>query len=118
MPLIDTGQLPVMQLKPGWHGRCLNSQSMTFGHYTFDAGAAIQVHDHPQEEVWNIPGGEVELTIVDVTRIAGPGWVGIVPPGTPHAVKAITNGRAIVVDHPVREGFVQDWKEDALANKR
>ena len=108
MPLIDTGQLPVVQLKPGWHGRYFNSQSMTFGHYVFDAGAVIQMHNHPQEEVWNILEGEVEMTIGNVTRRAGPGFVGIVPPGTPHAVKAITNGKAIVVAHPVRAGLVQE----------
>jgi quercetin dioxygenase-like cupin family protein len=106
MPLIDTGQLPVRELKPGWHGRYFNSSSMTFGHYVFDAGAAIPIHDHPQEEVWNILEGEVEITIGHVTRVVGSGFVGIVPSGTPHAVKAITRGRAIVVDHPMREGLV------------
>jgi quercetin dioxygenase-like cupin family protein len=113
MPLIDTRQLPVVERKPGWHGRYFNSGSMTFGHYLFDAGAAIQSHNHPQEEVWNILEGEVEITIGDVTRIAGPGFVGVVPPGISHSVKAITHGRAIVVDHPLREGLVPEQRTEA-----
>jgi quercetin dioxygenase-like cupin family protein len=78
---------------------------MTFGHYLFDAGATIHRHEHPQEEVWQIIEGEVEMTVGEVTRAVGPGWVGIVPPGTPHALRALTSGKAIVVDHPLREGF-------------
>lgn len=118
MPLIDTGRLPVRELKPGWHGRYFNSSNMTFGHYVFDAGAEIAIHHHPQEEVWNIVEGEVEITIGNDMRVAGPGFVGIVPPGTPHAVKAITSGRAIVVDHPLREGLVSETPVAGAANAR
>jgi quercetin dioxygenase-like cupin family protein len=105
MAFIDTRELPIVERKPGWHGRYFNSPSMTFGHYVFDAGATIHSHHHPEEEVWQILEGELEITIGDTTQTAGPGYVGIVPPGTSHAVRAMTSGKAIVVDHPVREGF-------------
>lgn len=105
MALIDTGELPVLERKPGWHGRYFNSSNLTFRHYVFDAGATIHSHQHPQEEVWNIVEGDVEMTIGGITRIAEPGFVGIVPPETSHALKAITNGKAIVVNYPLREGF-------------
>jgi quercetin dioxygenase-like cupin family protein len=106
MPFIDTKELPEVERRPGWHGRYFDSPSMTFGHYVFDAGATIQKHQHHEEEVWQILEGELEITIGDVTERAGPGFVGIVPPDTPHAVRAITGGKALVVDHPRREGFV------------
>lgn len=105
MTIIDTSKLPVIERKPGWHGRYFNSPSMTFGHYVFDAGATIHEHDHSQEEVWHIIEGKLEVTIGDVTAIAGPGFVGVIPPNTPHTVRAITGGKAIVVDYPIREGF-------------
>jgi quercetin dioxygenase-like cupin family protein len=105
MTFIDTERLPIVERRPGWHGRYFNSTNMTFGHYIFDAGAIIHCHQHPQEEVWQIIEGEVEMTVGEVTHTVGPGWVGIVPPSTPHALKALTSGRAIVVDHPRREGF-------------
>jgi quercetin dioxygenase-like cupin family protein len=60
---IDTRKLPVVERKPGWHGRYFNSSSMTFGHYVFDAGATIHTHDHPEEEVWQVLEGELEITI-------------------------------------------------------
>ncbi|MBV8196793.1 MAG: cupin domain-containing protein [Candidatus Eremiobacteraeota bacterium] len=105
MPFIDTRELPVVERKPGWHGRYFSSENMTFGHYSFDAGATLHEHQHEQEEVWNVLEGELEITIDGVIQRAGPGFVGIIPAETPHAVKALSGGRAIVVDHPIREGF-------------
>jgi len=37
-----------------------------------------------------------------VKQVARPGLVGIVPGNVPHSVKALTDGRAIIVDYPLR----------------
>ena len=97
MTFIDTNQLTVVERKPGWRGRYFDSPSMTFAHYEFDAGSSIHEHFHPEEEVWQIVEGELEITIDGVTKRVGPGSVGIVPSNTRHAVKAI------IVDYPLRE---------------
>lgn len=102
-PFVDTSKLQVIERLPGWKGRYFDSPSMTFAHYEFDAGASIHEHYHPQEEVWLVIEGELEITISGVTQRAGAGFVGIVPPDTPHYVKAISSGKAIVVDHPLLE---------------
>lgn len=103
MTFIDTKTLPVVERKPGWRGRYFDSESMTFGHYEFDAGATIHEHAHEQEEVWHVVEGELEVTIAGATQTAGPGCVAIVPPHTQHEVRAITSGKAIVVDYPSRK---------------
>jgi quercetin dioxygenase-like cupin family protein len=105
MAFIDTNKLKVVERLPGWKGRYFDSNSMTFGHYVFEAGSSIHEHSHPNEEVWNVIEGELEVTIGGVSQTAGPGCVAVVPPDTLHSVKAITGGRAIVVDHPQRAGF-------------
>jgi quercetin dioxygenase-like cupin family protein len=46
--------------------------------------------------------GELELTIDGVKQVARPGLVGIVPSNVRHSVKALTDGRAIIVDYPLR----------------
>ena len=61
MPFIDTKQLSVKEPLPGWKGRFLNSENMTFGYYTVAAGASIHEHFHPNEEVWHIIEGEFEV---------------------------------------------------------
>lgn len=103
MPFIDTTQLPAVERLPGWRGRYFDSPSMTFAHYEFDQGASIHEHFHPQEEVYEVIEGELELTIAGEARRVVPGLVGIVPPNTPHSVKAISSGKLIVVDYPLRE---------------
>jgi quercetin dioxygenase-like cupin family protein len=103
MPFIDTKALPVIERLPGWRGRVFNSPSMTFAHYEFDGGSSIHEHFHPQEEVWHVIDGELEITIGGVTGRAGPGTVAIVPPDTPHSVRALSNGKAIIADYPLRD---------------
>ena len=103
MPFIDTNELPAIERLPGWRGRYFDSPSMTFAHYEFDAGSSIHEHFHPEEEVYEVIEGELEITIGGVTQRLVPGYVGIVPSNTPHAVKAISSGKLIVVDYPLRK---------------
>jgi quercetin dioxygenase-like cupin family protein len=105
MPFIDTSSLAVIERLPGWHGRCFHSPSMTFAHYDFVRGSSIHEHLHPQEEVYEVIEGELEMTIDGVTQIARPGLVAIVPGNVCHSVKALTDGRAIIVDYPLRRDF-------------
>jgi quercetin dioxygenase-like cupin family protein len=105
LAIVDTNALEVIERLPGWRGRYFHSASMTFAHYEFDRGAAIHEHFHPEEEVYEVIDGELEITIDGMVQIARPGLVALVPPNARHSVKALTDGRMIVVDHPRREGF-------------
>jgi unsaturated pyranuronate lyase len=105
MPFLDTNELPAVEKLPGWRGRHFHSASMTFGHWEFSAGASIHEHRHPQEEVWEVVEGELEVTVDGMTAVAGPGFAAIVPPNVPHAIRALSDGRAIVVDQPPRPEF-------------
>jgi len=102
MSFVDTRELKVVERLPGWRARIFNSPSMTFAHYEFDAGASIHAHSHVQEEVWNVIEGELEVTIDGVAQVASAGMVAIAPPNARHSVRALTSGRAIVVDTPLR----------------
>lgn len=102
MPFVDTSTLRVVERLPGWHGRSFHSSSMTFAHYDFVRGASIHEHFHPQEEVYEVIEGELEITIDGDSQVARAGLVAIVPSNARHSVKALTDGRAIIVDHPVR----------------
>jgi quercetin dioxygenase-like cupin family protein len=105
MPFVDTRKLRVIERLPGWHGRYFHSPSMTFAHYDFVRGSSIHEHFHPQEEVYEVIEGELEMTVDGVTQIVRPGLVAIVPGNVRHAVKALTDGRVIIVDYPVRQEF-------------
>ena len=105
MPFVDTTHLKIVERLPGWRGRYFHSANMTFAHYEFACGASIHEHHHPEEEVYEVVEGELELTIDGVAQVVRPGMVGIVPANTRHSVKALTNGRAIIVDYPARHDF-------------
>src|SRR5438045_4372903 len=79
MPFVDTSSLRVIERLPGWHGRYFHSPSITFAHYDFVRGSSIHEHFHPQEEVYEVVEGELEITIDGVTEVARPGMVAIVP---------------------------------------
>jgi quercetin dioxygenase-like cupin family protein len=102
MSFVNLSDLSEVERLPGWRGRHFDSLSMTFGYWEFDAGSSIHEHSHPQEEVWFVIEGELEITVGGETRTAGPGGAAIVPPGERHSVVAHTDGRALAVDHPVR----------------
>ena len=105
MPFIDTNSLKVIERLPGWYGRYFHSQSMTFAHYDFKSGSSIHEHFHPQEEVYEVIEGELEVTIDGAAQIVRAGLVAIVPSNARHSVKALTDGRAIIVDYPLRREF-------------
>ena len=102
LPVVDTDTLKVIERLPGWRGRYVHSATMTFAHYEFDAGATIHEHFHPEEEVYEVIEGELEITIDGARHAARPGLVAIVPANVRHFVRAVTGGRVIVIDHPAR----------------
>lgn len=105
MLLVDTDKLKVIERLPGWHGRFFHSEHMTFAHYDFERGSSIHEHFHDEEEVYEVIEGELEIIVDGTPQIARPGLVAIVPANVRHAVKALTDGRVIVIDHPARPEF-------------
>ena len=78
---------------------------MTFAYFAVAAGPWIHEHSHPNDEVWNVIDGELEIKIATETQVAGPGCAVVVPPDTAHSVKTLTDVRAIVVDYPRRNSI-------------
>jgi quercetin dioxygenase-like cupin family protein len=105
MPFVDISSLDVIERLPGWYGRYFQSANMTVAHNDFRRGASIHEHFHPQEEIYEVIDGELELTIDNVAQIVRSGLVAIVPSNVRHSVKALTDGRAIIVDYPRRSDF-------------
>jgi len=105
MPFVDINSLNVVERLPGWFGRYFQSANMTFAHYDFKRGSSIHEHFHAQEEVYEVIEGELEMTVEGEPGIVRPGVAAIVPSNARHSVKALSDGRAIIVDYPVRREF-------------
>jgi quercetin dioxygenase-like cupin family protein len=105
MPFVDISSLKVIERLPGWYGRYSHSPNLTFAHYDFKGDASIHEHFHAQEAVYEVVEGELEVTIEGEAEIARRGVVAIVPSNACHSVKALTDGRATIVDYPARREF-------------
>jgi unsaturated pyranuronate lyase len=105
MPFLDISDLKVVERLPGWKGRFFHTATMTFAHYDFSVGSSIHEHFHPEEEVYEVIEGELAVEVDGVVQVARPGVVAIVPSNARHSVKALTDGRVIIVDHPARPEF-------------
>ncbi len=102
MPFIDSTELTEKSPLPGWKGRFFHSEHMTFSYYEIDAGSALHEHFHPNEEVWNVIEGELEVTVGSDVVVVGAGGAAVVPSDISHSARAVTDCRAIVVDEGVR----------------
>ena len=105
MAIVEVDRLKVIERLPGWRGRYFHTANMTFAHYEFSAGSVIHEHFHPEEEVYEVIAGELEVILDGVVHIAGPDRVVIVAGNAPHSVRALTDGLLIVIDHPARPDF-------------
>jgi quercetin dioxygenase-like cupin family protein len=105
LTFIETSKLSEKEPREGWKGRFFHSANMTFAYYTIEAGAWIHEHSHSNDEVWNVIDGQLEITIDGETQLAGPGSAAVIPPDTAHSVKALTQAKVIVVDHPPRRSI-------------
>jgi quercetin dioxygenase-like cupin family protein len=93
------------EIVPGFKGRFVHSENMTFVYWDIEAGALLPEHSHPHEQVTSGIEGELDLTVDGEIKKIGPGTVIIVPPNAVHSGKALTNCRIIDVFYPVREDY-------------
>jgi len=75
---------------------------MTVAHYDFARGSSIHEHFHPQEEIYHVLEGELELIVEGASQIARPGVAVIVPSNARHSARALSDGRVLIVDSPRR----------------
>lgn len=104
MAIVDIARLPEIERLPGWRGRFFHSEHMTVAMYEFKGGSSIHEHHHPQEEIYNVLEGELEMTVDGARYMARPGLAAIVPGNARHSVRALTDGRVLIVDSPRRGG--------------
>lgn len=107
MPIVDTMSLEVGEPLPGWHDRYFHSQTMSFTYYDVDEGAFIHEHWHDHEEVWHVIEGTLEFTVDGEILVGGNGTAALVPANAHHSVKALTNAKVIIANHPVRERIMK-----------
>ena len=76
---------------------------MTLTEYRIAEGAPeVHEHHHPEEEAWTVIDGDLEVWVDGEPRRLQAGEAIVIPPDTPHRVRALRASHALVIDAPVR----------------
>ena len=105
MAFTSLRELEEREVFPGFHGRFVHTDNMTFVYWVIDAGALLPPHSHPHEQVAHMFEGRLELTIGETTRILEPGAVATISSNIVHSGKALTKCRIMDAFWPVREDY-------------
>ena len=98
-------EMPSREVFPGFHGRFVHSDGMTFAYWTIDEGAEVPEHAHPHEQVVNVLEGELALTVGGTEHVLHPGDVMAIPGGVRHAARALGPSYVLDVFAPVRDDY-------------
>lgn len=90
---------------PGFLGRMVHSDNMTFVHWKIKAGSPLPEHSHMHEQVVNMIEGQFELIVAGEAQTLGPNEVACIPSNALHSGKALTDCYIIDVFYPIREDY-------------
>jgi quercetin dioxygenase-like cupin family protein len=105
MAFISLDELSPKEPVPGCFAKFIHSEHMTVASWEIGANTPFPEHSHPHEQIMLVYEGEFELTVGTETMVVRPGVVAVIPSGTSHSGRALTDCRAIDAFHPVREDY-------------
>lgn len=105
MSFINLSNIKEKEIVPGFLGKMVHSDHMTFVFWKIKAGASLPEHSHRNEQITTVISGVFELTVEADTRIMKPGDVAIIPAHVKHKGKSITNSDLIDAFYPAREDY-------------
>jgi quercetin dioxygenase-like cupin family protein len=105
MPFVKLDQLDVVERIPGFHGRFIHTDNVTFADWLIREGAIAPVHSHPHEQITYVLEGHFEFTMEGETSILEAGIAAVIPANVVHSGKALTDCHVLDVFYPVREDY-------------
>jgi quercetin dioxygenase-like cupin family protein len=103
--IMDWSKQVPREVIPGFVGRFLHSDTMTFALWQIAAGSLLPEHSHPHEQVVHLYEGEFEMTVQGRTMRMKPGEVFAIPGNARHHGRAVTDCRIMDAFCPVRDDY-------------
>lgn len=103
--IMDWSKVEPRLVIPGFLGRILHSDTMTFVLWEIAEGARLPEHSHPHEQVAHVYEGEFEVTVEGKTMRLRPGTVAAIPSNARHSGRALTACRIMDAFWPIREDY-------------
>ena len=86
----------------GWRSRVRHGRNMTVVEWEAPPGETIEEHRHPEEQLFYVQAGEIEVTIDGKTTLAKPGMYILIPPDALHSARVVSALALLDVSAPVR----------------
>ena len=102
---IKLAEIVPKEIMPGYHGKLIHTQNMSFAFWEVEAGAKVPEHAHMNEQVMQVLEGKFEFTLDGITKTYEPGDMVIIPPHVPHSGLALTPCKLMDVFSPTREEY-------------
>lgn len=77
---------------------------MAFG--SFQAGASIPMHNHPEEQITHVLSGKMQLTVDGRTHLLAPGMSIVIPAYVPHGGEALEDTTTVEAFGPLRVNWL------------
>ncbi len=105
MPFHKIDSLTTQPIIPGFLGRMIHMETMTFSHWTVEKGAELPAHSHPHEQISLLIKGKFGFTLDGEYREVTPGMVVIIPSNAKHKGTALEDCEIVDIFSPVREDY-------------
>ena len=102
---MNLSEIPSKEIMPGYHGKLVHSESMTWVFWDVEEGATVPEHHHVNEQIMHVVEGQFEFTLGGETATYQPGDVVIIPSNVPHSGKALTPCKLMDIFNPVRSEY-------------
>lgn len=93
------------EILPGFWGKFIHTEKLTLAFWDIKEGSPLPEHSHIHEQVANVLEGKFELTINGQSETLTPGMVAVIPSGSVHSGKALTDCKILDIFSPVREDY-------------
>ncbi len=102
---MNLSKIPSKEIMPGYHGKMIHSNEMTWAFWDVEQDATVPEHHHVHEQIMHVVEGRFEFTVNGRTGIYEPGDVVVIPSNVPHSGKALTPCKLMDVFCPAREEY-------------
>ena len=102
---MNVKSLTSKELMPGFHGKMVHGNQITWAFWTVKKGAKVPEHNHPHEQIMYVLEGEFRLSINGNSKIYKKNDYVVISPNVKHEGKALTNCKLMDVFSPVREDY-------------
>tara|TARA_X000001036_G_C20076285_1_gene561225 strand:- start:164 stop:487 length:324 start_codon:yes stop_codon:yes gene_type:complete len=103
---LNIKNLEQREIMPGFHGRFVNGENITWAFWEIDKDSSIPDHHHIQEQIMHVLSGDFSFTIDGITSIFTTGDTIVIPSNIPHRGIALTDCKIMDVFNPKREEYV------------